>query len=1121
MVGKKQLEVSATGDDLQAPTGDFDGMMEGHVSGSLGKRVNEAGRIRFAMVASGFDAMSQVWPHEHYVWSSMPDTVWEHTPRDQRGTIYMGPPARVKKSVLRDHPVDALLVDVGVPVELWMSWLDDVALEELPETVVAMFPGDCAVREDHGEELKSKVKTLQRLGFQCQLFSLNALDFGASVGQERLAYVFSRDGPCPIPICHQLPVRPMRNLLRDHLVPQSAFAPPKHIRAKSQHTLGPYVVCARVRQQPVYDASGPMPDSLAWVQDSRRIRKLMPAERARALGLDWDVAQVGKVGSRLQVTTGIHLWASIVESLVLMRSVPESSAPVTASSSSASTSVPMFQSDPVEWSWSVPDLSPGSKWYQDRVASLHAAVDGLPDADQLITEGLAALDVHRTNYTSEGPKRLQLLWWEFPPEHQEAVRCGSSMNFLVLPSGELVLNNDMDEKQLEVAAKFVDQLVALGVLVEADTILANCPLFCVSKAGQPDEFRCIADMRRGGQNECIASDPVYFQRGHDILNCLYAGGYSAVADQSKYFHNYLTRPSERPYMGTIHPVTNQLYVYRGLPMGSSNSPAIACRIGNSFLRMLRAECDAFQGVPTENSWRVKLQGDVHHTEWGYGRVLVGSDGLPACHVWAHVDDYFIHGPTKQKTCRAFAAFMDLSVRMGFIVQPCKTSPPAQVQTYCGFEYDTSGRPILRIPQSKQQRALASIDYIQRFRGLNKDVPGHDRLARLTLAVVLGRLQSLVDATPQRVGQAYLRRLYTEMHVTSGDPDELQHAIKVFGSAIDLSSLAWSDLDWWRESLVRNCGVSCLASAPGATAVTWGDGSGTGGGGTLELDDDAPNLEFWMGTWSPHVASFSSNWKELRTLLEMLRREQGTMRLCNGIMFYFTDNLVTYYIVQGGSSSSTELHKLIRMIKQLESRLGCQVEVIHVPGKLMIRQGADGLSRGIRVTPERMERSTFLEASRVLSAVPYNPAWMIWAFHQLPVIHALPWRHVGSLDSWDFHLLAGHMTFWTPSPEIARQAITCFLQSWCEQPTTMGAVFCIPRVMQRIWGNLSRHIQELGVFDPEVLPSECCYESLIPVVLLYVPPFVHSLPSARVDAPSVSSKLPRWAQRQADGLRGMC
>ena len=911
----------------------------------------------------------------------------------------------------------------------------------------------------------------------------------------------------------------MRNLLRDHLVPKSAWAPTKHVRSHD-HTLGPFRVHGRVRQQLIYSADGPMPDDDAWVRDSRRVRRLMPEERARALGIDLKEHKLSKIGDKLRHTTGIHIWAAIAEPLTELLRHTHVSQPVQMRTLSVTPEVSMFQSDPVEWSWSVPDLSPGGQWYQERVKSLHKASANLANREQIIAEGLEALEVHRQNYTSEGPKRLQLLWWEFPPEHQEAVRCGSSMNFLILPSGELVLNNDLKGKQLDVAAKFVDQLIALGVLEEAETIKANCPLFCVSKAGQPDEWRPIADMKRGGQNQCIASDPVYFQRGHDILNCLYAGGYSAVADQSKYFHNYLTVPSERPYLGTIHPITGKYYVYKGLPMGSSNSPAIACRIGNGFLRTLRAECEAFQGVPMENSWRVRLQGGEHDTKLGHGRVLMGADGLPACLVWAHVDDYFIHGPTKQKTCQAFAAFMDLSVRMGFIVQPCKTSPPAQVQTYCGFEYDTSARPVLRIPQAKQQRALASIDYIQRFRDHRHDQKSHG-LARLTLAVVLGRLQSLVDATPQRVGQAYLRRLYTEMHVTSGDPDELQHAILVYGSSITLSNLAWSDLDWWRDALTLNLGVSCISSAPGATAITWGDGSGTGGGGTLEMEGDKPGLEFWMGTWSPHVGSFSSNWKELRTLLEMLRREDGKARLRHGILFYFTDNLVTYYIVQSGSSTSPELHKLIREIKRLENRLECQVEVVHVPGRLMICQGADGLSRGIRVTPERVERTTFLEAGRVLSAVPYNPAWMVWACQQLPVVHALPWRHIGSLDDWSFGQLANCMTFWTPTPEMARQAITCFLQSWCECATTMGAVFCVPRVMQRTWGNLSRHVRELGIYDPESLPVQCQYTSLIPVVLLYVPPFVHSLPPDRLDTPALAPQLPRWIHDQAEDLRGLC
>ena len=146
--------------------------------------------------------------------------------------------------------------------------------------------------------------------------------------------------------------------------------------------------------------------------------------------------------------------------------------------------------------------------------------------------------------------------------------------------------------------------------------------------------------------------------------------------------------------------------------------------------------------------------------------------------------------------------------------------------------------------------------------------------------------------------------------------------------------------------------------------------------------------------------------------------------------------------------------------------------------------------------------------------------MTWAFNQLPCVHALPWRHIGSLDNWDFSQLQHHMTFWTPTPKLARQAITTFLQSWCEQATIMGAIFCIPRVMQQSWGNLSRFVQELGVYDPEVIPPECQYVSLIPVVLLYVPPFVHLLPRYRVEPPAFGPQLPQWVHAQAEELDGL-
>jgi hypothetical protein len=394
--------------------------------------------------------------------------------------------------------------------------------------------------------------------------------------------------------------------------------------------------------------------------------------------------------------------------------------------------------------WVPPNLEKGGTWYRDRMASLAIAVAGRPDAEQLLAEGEAALAIHRENYTEAGPKRLQLLWWEFPPEHWEALRLGSSM-----PSGHLEFNSLMDEQQLEVASQFVDELVGLGVLVEAtEPLQANGPLFLVPKPGQPGEWRCISDMKRGGANACMGKDPTYLPRVPDILPRLYTGGYSAVADASKHFYNFPMKADEHQYLGCVHPRTQCQLWYAGLPMGSANSPVIACRLGSSGLRLLRTESDLFQGTPHENMWHQSFTGVTYHPKFGHGRVLIGPDGLPAALIFAHVDDYLVHGPTCHKTCLAFNAFMDLSVRLGIICQHKKTRPPAQRQKFCGFIYDTTSLPRLIIPEDKVTKALASIHFLHAG-------AASKRMAHLTLAIVIGRLQALVDATPQRIGNSYL------------------------------------------------------------------------------------------------------------------------------------------------------------------------------------------------------------------------------------------------------------------------------------------------------------------------------------------------------------------------------
>lgn len=170
------------------------------------------------------------------------------------------------------------------------------------------------------------------------------------------------------------------------------------------------------------------------------------------------------------------------------------------------------------------------------------------------------------------------------------------MNFLKTPRGKLKLNSPMDDESKEVAGRFVDELKTLGVLLPAtEELIANAPLFCVDKPYDPGAKRCIADCKTGGQNDCIGKDPVFLVQSGDILPHLYPGGYSAVADASKHFHNFPIHPEDRHHLGCIHPITNERLIYSGLPMGASSSPSIACRIGNSCLRQLKERsCTGYQ-----------------------------------------------------------------------------------------------------------------------------------------------------------------------------------------------------------------------------------------------------------------------------------------------------------------------------------------------------------------------------------------------------------------------------------------------------------------------------------------------------------------------------------------------
>jgi hypothetical protein len=79
-----------------------------------------------------------------------------------------------------------------------------------------------------------------------------------------------------------------------------------------------------------------------------------------------------------------------------------------------------------------------------------------------------------------------------------------------------------------------------------------------------------------------------------------------------------------------------------------------------------------------NDWKVALEVDGFDPKLGIVRILIGSDGLPVYLILIHVDDIFLHGPTRAKCASALNTILDLTVLVGLICYLTKLKPPAQI-----------------------------------------------------------------------------------------------------------------------------------------------------------------------------------------------------------------------------------------------------------------------------------------------------------------------------------------------------------------------------------------------------------------------------------------------------------
>ena len=90
---------------------------------------------------------------------------------------------------------------------------------------------------------------------------------------------------------------------------------------------------------------------------------------------------------------------------------------------------------------------------------------------------------------------------------------------------------------------------------------------------------------------------------------------------------------------------------------------------------------------------------------------------------------------------------------------------------------------------------------------------------------------------------------------------------------------------------------------------------------------------------------SSNYRELRNLVESIEEGVADGSFEGAEIFLFTDNSVAEAAYYKGNTPSRPLFDLVLRLRKIEISGTVKLWVVHVAGKRMIAQGTDGLSRG--------------------------------------------------------------------------------------------------------------------------------------------------------------------------------
>jgi hypothetical protein len=635
--------------------------------------------------------------------------------------------------------------------------------------------------------------------------------------------------------------------------------------------------------------------------------------------------------------------------------------------------------------------------------------------------------------------------------------------------------------------------------VEVGPIWSLMPFFNVPKG--KDDVRMVYDGTKSGLNDHLFAPWFSLPTVDMLVRSLDPGYYMADNDVREIFHNFILHQDLRKYCGLdlslyFRKDPTASYNHKGqmwerwnrLAMGLRLSPYCAVQGMMIAKEVILGDSGLESNVFRWDKVLLNLPGEIHYDSSKSWVSKVRRDGNLAADVFIYVDDVRSSAPTEAE---AWLASQRTSSILGFLgLQDAarkRREPGQEPGAWTGsVVWTTNGSISVLTTQEKWDKTKPHIQWMQsnlnNHKGMNGKIMRSIRgflvyVARTYPSMVpyLKGIHATIDSwRPGRNADGWkypgprdqwheedgLIEVEQKFGMDSENNSEPEFVFPVPRLANDVQSQ--SKLVEPSKPPLRTVRMKSTARV----VYGFGDASKQGFGSTIVTPDG--KIHWTSGHWTldqeqqsaehvdgarPIVYERSSNYRELRNLVEELEKAYKKGLLDDREIFMFTDNSTAESAYFKGTSSSELLFGLVLHLRKIEMSGKCILHMVHVAGTRMICQGTDGLSRGDRNVGVMAGESMLTFIPLHLSASDRSSSIVHWVSDWVQSEEGvnLPCQFL-THDDWPTNLITVSTYVWIP-PLAAADVAAEFMAQSIHKRSSSTHIFICPRLMTARWFRL--------------------------------------------------------------------